>query len=239
MPVSVNPLAGDVHVSPTDPSSTEPTFVVEPGDGTGDKVEYTFENAKDETHYVLWSVSSGIVRDDGTANSPLTLTDDDSNEKLQFQVDENTGSSDSGGGGGSSSVPNSFDEVSAGGGALGAASLGDVGIIVIVGGLIAGAWVISREFGGSSLSSQTLLVSEAIVVGLLALELLSQYSLVGGAALGFAKLGKLAGVGLQQAMPLALLVGGGVAYFAIKRWGRPQVVVKRSFSIGGDERGEE
>jgi hypothetical protein len=236
IPVEANTSTGGVEVSVENPSRTEPEFVVRPGPGGGgDKVEFTYLNAQDDKDYILWSVSEEIVRDSGTANSPITLSDDDSSETLAFLVDD-SGSS-GGGSGGSTGLQDSLQGAASGAVNAGT-SLSDVGIILVVGGLIAGAWVLSRQFGGASLSWEYLIIAEGVVGGVLALELLSEYSLAGGVALGFARLAEQVGLGLSEAMPLALLVAGGLGYLAIRRWGRPQVVVNREFSIGGSERGE-
>mgnify|MGYP002124911312 CR=1 FL=1 len=94
IPVSVNPTSGEVRLSVNEPRTEEPQFSVRPGDQEGDTVEYTYITASDGTHYVLKSKTNDVVRADGTANSPLTLEDDDSAETLVFLKD--TVSSDSG-----------------------------------------------------------------------------------------------------------------------------------------------
>jgi hypothetical protein len=109
IPVAARPTAGDVHITDVNGNSTVPAFNVSHGDQAGDDVAFTFQNASDGTDYVLYSVSNGIVRDEGTASSPLTLTDDDSVERLIFRIDD--GSSDDGGTSGNSgeggvSLPN-------------------------------------------------------------------------------------------------------------------------------------
>ncbi|WP_092665019.1 hypothetical protein [Halorientalis persicus] len=88
IPVEAAPETGDVVISVGQPSATEPKFVVQPGQTQGDDVDFTFTGAADGTDYILYSQSNGIVRDSGTAQSPLTLSDDDSDETLQFLVDE-------------------------------------------------------------------------------------------------------------------------------------------------------
>jgi len=96
VPVVATPTNGDVQVSVADaPDSSEPSIEVGAGDSYGDEVEFTFVGATDDQKYILYSTSQGVVRDSGTANSPLTLSDDDSDETLQFQ-EENTTASSSG-----------------------------------------------------------------------------------------------------------------------------------------------
>ncbi|WP_058997746.1 hypothetical protein [Haloarcula sp. CBA1127] len=93
VPVTATPTNGDVQVSVTDaPDTNEPSLEIGAGSTYGDEVEFTFVDAKDDQKYILYSTSQGVVRDSGTANSPLTLSDDDSDETLQFQ-EENTTSS--------------------------------------------------------------------------------------------------------------------------------------------------
>lgn len=103
LPVSVAPESGDVHVTVANTSTTEPAISVEPGQSTGNDVQFTFEDAKDDTEYALYSQTHDVVRDSGTANSPLTLLDDDSQETLKFLLSDDDGSgggsSSSGGGG--------------------------------------------------------------------------------------------------------------------------------------------
>lgn len=98
VPISVSfPSNGDVEIhDPTD--GAEPSFKVEQGDILDDDVKYTFESAKPTQKYILWSKTHELVLDQGTAQSPITLSDDDSIETLQFQ--EDSGGSGGGGGGG-------------------------------------------------------------------------------------------------------------------------------------------
>lgn len=101
IPVSVSPETGDVDVTIDSVNDDEPVFSVDPGATVSNPVDYTFENAVAGTDYILYSTTEGAVRDSGTASSPLTLTDDDSAETLQFQVDDaNLGGGTGGGGGG-------------------------------------------------------------------------------------------------------------------------------------------
>jgi len=95
IPVEVEPASGEVDVKVRDPMTSEPQFTVEPGPTTGDTVEYTFVDAKDGQTYVLYSKTDGVVRDSGTATSPLTLEDDDSEETIQFQQEDSGSSSSS------------------------------------------------------------------------------------------------------------------------------------------------
>jgi len=93
IPVQADVKSGAARFEVPDPSSTEPEFRVKPGSASGDTVEYTFVDAADDQKYSLYSVSQGVVRDSGTANSPLTLEDDDSEETLMFKQEDSANSS--------------------------------------------------------------------------------------------------------------------------------------------------
>jgi len=101
IPVEAEPVNGDVVVEVTSASDTQPEWEVSPGQSQGNDVDYTFIDAEDGVSYSLYSESEGIVRDQGTAESPLTLTDDDSIETLTFLAEESGASSGGGDGGGS------------------------------------------------------------------------------------------------------------------------------------------
>jgi len=100
IPLEVMPSNGDIQLEVVDASSTEPQVRVSAGEKIDDPVDYTHIDAKDDTDYILWSVTHETVRDSGTANSPLTLSDDDSDEVLEFRIDESGGDGGGGGGGG-------------------------------------------------------------------------------------------------------------------------------------------
>lgn len=93
--------SGEVNLSVEDVNNDEPKFVVREGAGPDDTVEYTFVDATTDQKYNLHSITHDTTRASGTASSPLTLTDDDSKETLQFQ--EDTGSTTTSDGGSSSS----------------------------------------------------------------------------------------------------------------------------------------
>mgnify|MGYP000235143892 CR=1 FL=1 len=100
VPVTATPSTNEVRLQIEDPQTAEPVFDVKPGASEGDQVEFTFLDATDGTEYVLYSQSRDIVVDAGTASSPLTLTGDDSDEILQFLVDDGGATSSGGGDGG-------------------------------------------------------------------------------------------------------------------------------------------
>lgn len=88
IPVTARPNAGEVRITDTNGNWSEPSMNVTSGATVGDEVEFTFQNATDNADYVLYSQTNGLVRDSGTANSPITLLDDDSTETLIFLLDE-------------------------------------------------------------------------------------------------------------------------------------------------------
>jgi hypothetical protein len=137
IPVSVNPTSGEVRLSVDDPRTQEPQFQVRPSEIDGDTVEFTYIDAADSTHYVLKSKTNDVVLDDGTANSPLTLEDDDSAETLVFLKDAI--SSDSG-------VVGPVDVGGDSGDPLSSPT-----VVVIAWGLLtAGFYVLQRRVGGPS-----------------------------------------------------------------------------------------
>lgn len=138
IPVSVNPTSGEVRLSVDEPRTQEPQFQVRPGAQDGDTVEFTYVDAADDTHYVLKSKTNDVVRDDGTANSPLTLTDDDSSETLVFLKD--AVSSDSG------SVGPTGGPIGDGGDPLSSPTV----VVIAWGILTAGFYVLQRRVGGPS-----------------------------------------------------------------------------------------
>jgi hypothetical protein len=134
--MTVGELAGD---------RTEPGLAVE-GDGNAE-VEYTFVDAADNTPYVLYSTTNGIVRDSGMASSPITLVDDNSEETLVFQLDDGvasgSGSGSSAGGGGPGLMP-----AGSGGGGLTAlqALIPDASMLLLgLGGLATGLVAVRRS----------------------------------------------------------------------------------------------
>ena len=101
-PVEVAPVTGQATVAGLEGDRSEPGIAVR-GDGNSD-VDYTFPNAADGKPYILWSQTNEIVRDEGLASSPITLTDDNSNETLVFLVDDGSASSSGPGDGPTGSV---------------------------------------------------------------------------------------------------------------------------------------
>ncbi|EMA01824.1 hypothetical protein C437_15431 [Haloarcula vallismortis ATCC 29715] len=100
IPVEANATSGDVVVTVDDANKTQPVWTAKQGQTDPDTVHYTLINAQDGEKYTLYSQTHGIGRDSGTANSPLTLTDDDSGETLTFLLENSTASSSGGDGGG-------------------------------------------------------------------------------------------------------------------------------------------
>lgn len=223
VPVRVNAKSGEVELEIRNPTQTEPEFVVRPGSTSGDEVEYTYLSAESGTSWILWSHTEEIVRDSGEANSPVTLVDDDSGEILQFQLDDD-GSSSAGG----SEDP--FTGVVAGGAK---ATPGNALFIAFAAAILAAVWFLSREFGsgGGIISLRTLFIAEAGLVGLLAIETLSPASFVAGIAQALVSFAGEAGAGVATAMPLALLVIGGVVVYWLRSRSRPSKIV--NFRLGG------
>lgn len=93
----VSPSSGDVEVS-VESAGAEPTFDVAPGpNGKDTDVTFTHHRTTSGAEYVLNSVTDGIAHDSETAQSPVTLQDDDSEETLE--IVKESGSSSTGDGG--------------------------------------------------------------------------------------------------------------------------------------------
>ncbi|MFC4449833.1 hypothetical protein [Halorussus aquaticus] len=206
IPVKATPNQGDVEVSVLEPRQEEPQFYVRPGDAPSDTVEFTYLNAKPDTKYLLYSKSNGVVRDSGTANSPVTLTDDDSAERLVFRVDE-SGTSDPPNRDGWTDgfpPPGQFAKQSASG--------GNLPVVLLVSGLgIAVLWYARSRYRGASgvtgLFGRAL--SSNVVLGSLIVAVVGV-----GAAIG--------GVSLPPGAGLLLLVTGVplATYLGLRRTGQ-------------------
>ncbi len=205
LPLEAKPKQGDVELSVSEPRQEEPQFYVRPGDSSGDTVKFTYLNADADQKYLLYSKSEGVVRESGTANSPVTLTDDDSAERLVFRLDDS----------GTSQPPTNdwtegfpeppaqFEQASSG---------GNLPVVLLVSGLgIALLWYVRRSTRGASgvagLAGRAL--SSNVVLGALVV------SVVGvGAAVG--------GVSLPPGAGLFLLVTGVpvVTYLGLRKAGQ-------------------
>jgi hypothetical protein len=179
LPVEVAPNSGDVRVSVSEPRQEEPQFYVEPGASSGDTVEFTYLNANDDTKYLLYSKSNGVVRDSGTANSPVTLTDDDSEERLVFRVDDSGSSEPPTGDDFDFPPPSQFAKQTASSG-------GNFPLVLLVSGLgIAVLWFARSRFSGAGgvkgLFGRAL--SSNVVLGSLVVAVVGVGAAVGGVSL--------------------------------------------------------
>ncbi|WP_435099627.1 hypothetical protein [Halarchaeum sp. P4] len=150
IPVKASPQTGDVAVTVETPRQSEPVFTVSSGNTPSDSVDFTFLNAKDETKYILWSQTYEMVRDSGTANSPLTLTDDDSRETLEFRFEDGTSSSDSDDSGSTVRVIGQYARSTAS--SMGGVNWLGLGVLLI-GGI--GVLYVGGRFAGSSSGSSS------------------------------------------------------------------------------------
>jgi hypothetical protein len=180
IPVEATPQQGDVEVSVSEPRQEEPQFYVDPGDAPSDTVEYTYLNADDDTEYILYSESEGVVRDSGTANSPITLTDDDSAETLIFQLDESDPQQSSNDDGWSDGFPppGQFQQQAADG--------GNLPLVLLVSGIgIAVLWFARSRFreasGVAGLFGRAL--RSNVVLGSLVVAIVGVGAAVGGVSL--------------------------------------------------------
>lgn len=168
-PVEVDPLAGDVKVEwADDATNTEPRLHVTPGDREGDTVSYAFTGGVTGTEYSLYSETEGIVRDSGTANSPVWFEDDDSEETFQILTEGSSSVStgDSGGGGGFWSAQSSTVSGAAERAAGIMPVVDPIWVVVIVVGLI-GAAVAYSERDGSPTRSTPIYRRPSVGLGVL------------------------------------------------------------------------
>ena len=142
-PVEVAPVTGQATVTDLAGDQSEPGITVR-GDGNSN-IDYTFPNAADGKPYILWSQTNEIVRDEGLASSPITLTDDNSDETLVFRVDDGSAS-----GSGSGSGPTG----SVGGGGAGGGPMAGAGGSVLA------------QLQGIAPSGETLLLGVTLLGGL-------------------------------------------------------------------------
>jgi len=139
-PIELDVLAGDVQVEwAEDATNTEPRFHVYPGEREGDTVSYAFTGGIDGTEYSLYSETEGIVRDSGTANSPVWFEDDDSQETFQILTESSSSVSTGGGGGGFFESPSSAVQGAAQQTAGIMPLVDPIWVVVLVVGLIGGA----------------------------------------------------------------------------------------------------
>jgi hypothetical protein len=208
VPVRVNARSGEVAVSMRDPSTTEPSFYVEPGATANDDVEYTLLTAQDGEEYILRSETNNVVHDSAEANSPVTLVDDDSEELLVIEQDSTTASEDDG----PSQVgigPAQIDTDT---------PLNSVPVILLVGaGILISLAVIYRRLGWSIRDAAGPVPVDpvfALAAGLIAFVVIDY---VGGGVLtgAIASNIKQIGSGISQIVPLLGIAGGALAAYWI------------------------
>ncbi|WP_336361794.1 hypothetical protein [Haladaptatus sp. ZSTT2] len=93
IPVKAEPLTGEVWISVSSPSSTEPTFEVAPGANYGDDVEFTHLAADSGTSYILYSESDGIQLDSAEAGEPAVFEGSDREGTLEIRADSGNSTS--------------------------------------------------------------------------------------------------------------------------------------------------
>lgn len=227
--IGLSSSSADVAVEVSDPRVTEPKFSVTPGASSGDSVSFTFVSAQDSETYTLYSLSRKVGLDSGTANSPLTLEDDDSDEIIEFRLEDDGTSDDDDDGGGGTKNPEEVT-VKAGGAAVTVETTAFIGALAA---LMVGIWFVTNNFGDSGgISDKTLFYGIGVLAVTMGIETLSPAGLVGTV---FGTLSTFIGKGLARAMPLVILVLGYLGYRYFKTRGKPQKVV--NFQLGGGKGG--
>jgi len=178
-PIEVDVLAGDVQVEwAEDATNTEPRFHVTPDEREGDTVSYAFTGGIDGTEYSLYSETEGIVRDSGTANSPVWFEDDDSKETFQILTEGSSSiETGDGGGGGFFESPSSAVRGAAERAAGIMPVVDPIWVVVLVVGLIGGAVAYTDRRGSPTRSTplyrRPVVGLGVIVAGVLAVFLIS------------------------------------------------------------------
>ena len=178
-PIKVDVLAGDVQVEwAEDATNTEPRFHVTPDEREGDTVSYAFTGGIDGTEYSLYSETEGIVRDSGTANSPVWFEDDDSKETFQILTEGSSSiETGDGGGGGFFESPSSAVRGAAERAAGIMPVVDPIWVVVLVVGLIGGAVAYTDRRGSPTRSTplyrRPVVGLGVIVAGVLAVFLIS------------------------------------------------------------------
>jgi hypothetical protein len=144
--VNITDATGDVQVG-VESGGEEPTLDISPGPGgSGDSIEIAYYRTTSGYEYALYSLTNDVVRATDTANSPVFLSDDDSDELLEITLESTGGSGGSGDGGGGG--PGQFAREATSGVPLPLLALGLLGALGV---LYLGA---SRFRSGSSGSSR-------------------------------------------------------------------------------------
>jgi len=196
-PLRVIPDAGDAEVSIEDLSNRQ--FSVEPGKTSGDTIEYRWQDVIEGADYALYSLTHRNTYDTASAmDRGVTITDDDSEETLQFTSQNEDGPG-----------PISDSETIRSG-----------LVLLLVGGTLVGLYVLQERYGSgvSGPRDYVVLVLVAAVVGALGLEMMSPGTIsqtISGGAFPML-LASIVGVGVLY-WTSHLLPGGSrakLAYFA-------------------------
>lgn len=107
-PVEPIAMTGDVRIGVTYRDGQR-EYDIEPGPTPDDRVKFVYYDTVSGKKYLLESLTNDVVRDSDTAQSPVTLWDDDSQETLVIRQETETNATGGGGGpaGGGFPVPQS------------------------------------------------------------------------------------------------------------------------------------
>lgn len=190
------PQTGEVQVdvvSPADPMQINVT----PGSNTGDSIDWVYTDTISGYEYELYDKTNGKVLDSATAQSPVTLTSDDSDLLLEFLQGDGSGTSSSSSGGGGSGGGDS------GGQQAGGLTLPLLALAAMLG--LGGLYVVQQRFGGSGSSSGSTSSSSSGIMGRLKGALSGPLVVIGAVVL----IVLFASFGLAQPLMTALASGDG------------------------------
>lgn len=217
------PQSNEVRIRMED-DGIEPAFRVMPGATTGDAVDFIYYATTSGEAYVLNSLTSEVVRAQATAQSPVTLTDDDSLETLEiYEEDGSTTNTDS--------MSSSGDPISGvvGGAKEAASGIPPVLIVLAALGITVGLYYLDRRTPGER---YILLAIGAIPTWLVALELV-------GVPVISLPLVAITGGGSGGVVPAIALSVTGVGLYLVYSWWQarktdastPEKVTNVSFNL--------
>jgi len=198
-PLGVQPATSEVIVTHENQTGSSLTFSVDSEAVPDETVEYTYFDVSNNDEYVLYSETAGVARGQGIASSFVTISDDDSTERLVFRQegDAAVSSGGSGGGGGAGIIAEPSPGLPA-----------QIVPVALVGAVLAGLVVVSRgddevsRAGESAASTVQSGFERAPIVG----------PAVAGAVSGAVKsANELARAALKnQTVTISLVVGAGL-----------------------------
>jgi len=205
IPLEPQPSTGHVDVR-VESAGSEPEFTVM-STTTSSDITFVWNDTVSGNTYQLYSLDADEERSRATASSPVELLHDGTAETLKIF---DLGSGGGGGGGGAAPAQVSGD---------GLPLTQPERLILVIGAVLAGLFVVSRRTGDSSISGKMLLFLVAPIAAVLAFSSLAPERMVAEIALG-----------LRENLSLILLFAGAALYLWYRQRKAPDTRV--SFNLG-------